>query len=64
MCAIDIAAESADLIRYAADLADFFKAKLRLVHAITAIQGSPEMYLNTEFREFVFQTNRAEIRKL
>src|SRR2546422_7838595 len=35
LCAVDLAPESANLIRYAADLADECESTLRLVHAVS-----------------------------
>ncbi len=64
LCAIDLAPESVDLIRYANDLAQTYSAELRLVHAVTAAETRPEKSPETEFRRFLLQFSSGEIAKL
>jgi nucleotide-binding universal stress UspA family protein len=64
MCAVDLTPESVHLIRYAADLAHEYRAKLRLVHAVSVTEARPQKYLDTEFNQFLFQAAREEIAKL
>ena len=63
LCAIDLAEESVDLIRYANELAHIYSAELKLVHAVTAAETGPEVSPETAFREFLFQFSRGEIAK-
>ncbi len=64
LCAVDLAPESAGLMRYAANLAQEFKAKLRLVHAVSITEARPEKYMDTEFNQALFEMDREEIAKL
>ena len=63
LCAVDFAGECRT-IHYALDLACEYKAKLRLVHAVSATESLPDRYLDTDFRQFLFQVNREEMAKL
>jgi nucleotide-binding universal stress UspA family protein len=64
MCAVDVTPESVHLMRYAAELAHEYRAKLRLVHAVSVTEARPQKYLDTEFNQFLFQATREEIAKL
>ena len=64
LCAIDLTAESVGLIRQSVDLARKYGAKLRLVHAVPAIETIPERYLDEDFRRALLESARADIRKL
>lgn len=64
LCAVDLEKENVRLIRAAGDLARDYAAKLRLVHAVSATEALPDKYLNSGFREFLFQTNREAIANL
>jgi nucleotide-binding universal stress UspA family protein len=61
LCAVDLSPESADLIKRAVEFAGHYDAKLRLVHAIGATEARPDKYLDTEFRQFLFQSSREAI---
>jgi nucleotide-binding universal stress UspA family protein len=60
LCAVDLSAGSAGMIRYSAELAREHKAKLRLVHAVHEPASYPEM----NFSNFLRQVAREEIAKL
>jgi nucleotide-binding universal stress UspA family protein len=51
ICAIDGGARSAGLLTWAADYADAAGASLRVVHAISGVEGWPERQLNREFED-------------
>ena len=58
LCAVDLDAEGLSILRYAADLANEYGAKLRVVHAIPASEARPQKYLDSEFRQALFQGGR------
>lgn len=60
LCAVDLSAGSAALIRYAAELADRYKAELRLVHAVPGADPYPE----EGFGRFLRQAALEELAKL
>jgi nucleotide-binding universal stress UspA family protein len=64
LCAIDLTPDSASLIRQSVDLARKYAARLRLVHAVPVIETRPEKYLDEDFRRALFESARAELRKL
>ncbi|MDQ2946508.1 MAG: universal stress protein [Acidobacteriota bacterium] len=51
LCAVDLSAVSGALIRYGAELADRFKAELRLVHAVSEADSYPEQGFGRFLRE-------------
>ena len=51
LCAIDGTPKSAPLMEWAAEFAKDTGATLRLVHAVSGIQGWPERQLDREFEE-------------
>jgi nucleotide-binding universal stress UspA family protein len=61
LCAVDLAPENVDTIRHAASLANDYGAQLRLVHAIPSSEARPQKYLDSEFRQHLFQASRDEI---
>ena len=64
LCAIELTPDSAGLIRQSVELAGKYGAKLRLVHAVPAIETRPEKYLDEDFHRALLDFARAEIRKL
>ena len=64
LCAIELTPDSAGLIRQSVELAGKCGAKLRLVHAVPAIETRPEKYLDEDFHRALLDFARAEIRKL
>lgn len=60
LCAVDLSGSSAALIRYAAELADRYKAELRLVHAVPGAEPYPEQ----GFGRFLRQAAHEELAKL
>ena len=50
ICAVDLDHEYVGLIRFAADLAKEYAADLRLVHAVTATEGSSEIERDNQRR--------------
>ena len=63
LCAIDLTPEAVPLIRHSLDLARQFAAKLRLVHAVPGGDGATVNHVESEFRRFLFECARDEIRK-
>lgn len=61
LCAIDLVPESADLIRYAVDLASVYEAKLRLVHALPAPEVRSVNPRDAEFRQNLLQWVRERV---
>lgn len=61
LCAIDLVPESADLIRYADDLARGYEAKLRLVHAAPAPEIPSANRCDAEFQRNLLQWTRERI---
>ena len=61
LCAVDLVPESADLIRYAADLATAYGAELRLVHAVGAPEVRSADKRNAEFRQNLMAWSRERL---
>jgi nucleotide-binding universal stress UspA family protein len=61
LCAIDLVPESADLIRYAVDLARMYDANLRLVHAPAAPEIHSHDPRDAEFRRNLMSWTRERI---
>jgi nucleotide-binding universal stress UspA family protein len=61
LCAVDLVAESADLIRYAVDFAKSHEAKLRLVHAIPAPEFRSANPRDAEFRRHLWEWTRERL---
>lgn len=61
LCAVDLVPESADLIRYAIDLAGRYQAKLRLVHAAPAPEIWSSNPRDAEFRGHLLEWTRERI---
>jgi nucleotide-binding universal stress UspA family protein len=64
LCAIDLVPESANLIRYAAEVATSYNAKLRLVHAVPAEEASSTNPRDAEFRRNLLEWSRERINVL
>jgi nucleotide-binding universal stress UspA family protein len=64
LCAIDGTPRSAPLMEWAAEYAKNTGGTLRLVHAVSGIQGWPERQLNREFEEALRAQARETIEKL
>lgn len=64
LCAISLAPESVDLIRYAVGLATEYQAKLRLVHAASAAEMRSITAHDTEFRQNLLAWTREHIAAL
>jgi nucleotide-binding universal stress UspA family protein len=64
LCAIELGAESVALLRSANELAQAWKATLRLVHAVPVDETRPEKYLEGDFSAALIQWSREEIAKL
>jgi len=64
LCAIDATPQSARLMQWAAEYANSTGAALRLVHAVSGIQGWPERQLDREFEETLRAQARETIDKL
>ena len=63
LCAVDLKSHSVPLIRRAVRLADDLGATLRLVHAVPAA-ARRETHFDEEFRRFLFEMAREELRKI
>ena len=63
LCAVDGTPKSVPVMEWAAEFANFSKAKLRLVHAIGGMEGWPERQMNREFEEFLQQKARETIER-
>ena len=64
LCAVDGTPPSASLMQWAAEFAKNTGATLRLVHAVSGIQGWPERQLDREFEETLRVQARETIDKL
>jgi len=64
LCAVDAAPRSASLMQWAAEYAKNTGGTLRLVHAVSGIQGWPERQLDREFEEALRAQAREAIEKL
>lgn len=64
LCAVDGTPRSAPLMQWAAEYAKLTGATLRLVHAVSGIQGWPERQLDREFEESLRAQARENIEKL
>jgi nucleotide-binding universal stress UspA family protein len=63
VCAVDTTPKSAPLMQWAAQYARDTGATLRLVHAVSGIEGWPERQLDREFEEALRDDARAAIEK-
>ncbi|MBZ5634259.1 MAG: universal stress protein [Acidobacteriia bacterium] len=64
LCAVDATPKSSPLIQWAAEYAKVTGGTLRLVHAVSGIQGWPERQLDREFEETLRAQARITIEKL
>jgi nucleotide-binding universal stress UspA family protein len=64
LCAVDGTPQSAPLMQWASEFAKNTGAALRLVHAVSGIQGWPERQLDREFEETLRRQARETIDKL
>jgi len=64
LCAVDTTPKSAPLIEWAAQFAKDTGATLRLVHAVSGIEGWPERQLDREFEEALRTDARTAIEKV
>ncbi len=64
MCAVDLTEGSTRTMRFAAKLAQDFKAKLWLVHAIPAAEARPEKYFDTDLQSFLEEQAKKAILKM
>jgi nucleotide-binding universal stress UspA family protein len=64
LCAIDATPRSAPLMQWAAEFAKLTGGALRLVHAVSGIQGWPERQMDREFEEALRGQAREAIEKL
>ena len=64
LCAIDATPKSSPLMQWAAEYATFTGGTLRLIHAVSGIQGWPERQLDREFEETLRAQARETIEKL
>jgi len=64
LCAIDGTPRSAPLMQWAAEYAQHTGGTLRLIHAISGVQGWPERQLDREFEEALRGQARETIEKL
>lgn len=64
LCAVDATPKSSPLMEWAAEFAKFTGGTLRLVHAVSGIQGWPERQLDREFEEALRTQARETIEKL
>jgi len=63
LCAVDTTPKSAPLMEWAAQFAKDTGASMRIVHAISGIEGWPERQLDREFEEALRNEARAAIEK-
>ncbi len=63
LCAVDGTPKGVPVMEWAAQFAARTKAKLRLVHAISAVEGWPERQMDREFSEFVREKTRETIER-
>jgi nucleotide-binding universal stress UspA family protein len=61
LCAIELGAETVELIRSANELARAWQAKLRLVHSVRVDEVRPEKYLEGELLHALIQKSQGEI---
>jgi nucleotide-binding universal stress UspA family protein len=64
LCAVDATPKSSPLMEWAAEYAKVTGGSLRLVHAVSGIQGWPERQLDREFEETLRAQAREAIEKL
>jgi nucleotide-binding universal stress UspA family protein len=64
LCAVDATPKSSPLMEWAAEYAKVTGGTLRLVHAVSGIQGWPERQLDREFEETLRAQARESIEKL
>ena len=64
LCAVDATPKSSPLMEWAAEYAKVTGGSLRLVHAVSGIQGWPERQLDREFEETLRAQARETIEKL
>jgi len=64
LCAVDATPKSSPLIQWAAEFARANGATLRIVHAISGIEGWPERQLDREFEEALRTDARLAIEKI
>jgi nucleotide-binding universal stress UspA family protein len=64
LCAIDGTPKSAPLIEWSAKYAADLGATLRLVHAVSGIEGWPERQINREFEELMRKEARVTVERL
>ena len=61
LCAIDLQDRSLCTLKYAAELAQAWEAKLEMVHAITAPEAQPGKCLDSRFRTFLYEVAHEKI---
>ena len=64
LCAIDLTERSLRVMAYAAEFAETWGARLRLVYIVPASDARPEKYLNADFIETLSKMARERIEKL
>ena len=64
LCAIELGAEGVELIRWASEVAQTWKAKLQLVHAVPVDETRPEKYLEGDLRSALIKNSQEEIAAL
>jgi nucleotide-binding universal stress UspA family protein len=64
LCAVDATPRSAPLMQWAAEFAKLTGGTLRLIHAVSGIQGWPERQLDREFEESLRIQAREALEKL
>jgi nucleotide-binding universal stress UspA family protein len=64
LCAVELGAESVELIRSAKDLAQSWQATLRLVHAVPVDETRPEKYLEGDFSVALIKRSREEVAQI
>jgi nucleotide-binding universal stress UspA family protein len=64
LCAIELGAEAAELIRSAQELAQDWQAKLHLVHAVPVDETRPEKYLEGDFSAALIKLGKEEIAQI
>src|SRR5437773_314665 len=64
LCAVDLETKNIPLIRHGAELGREFAATVRLVHAIPEAESLPASHFDVEFRRFLFERARDELRKM
>ena len=61
LCAIELGVDTAELIRSAQELAQVWKAKLRLVHAVPVDEVRPEKYMEGDLNAALIKSAKEEI---